>query len=145
MPWFAKALDTGKFDMKRIAELLQNRTEVLNQIPEMVDFLAEMPSFDNELYTHKKMKTNPEIAKTALTLMKPVLEGVDEADWSETTLHDRVMAAIAESGMKNGQVLWPLRIAISGKASTPGGAMEIAYLLGKAETLARLERSLAQL
>ena len=144
-PWFAKALDVEKFDCRRIAELLQNRTEVLNQIPEMIDFLGEMPEFENDLYTHKKMKTNPEIAKTALELMKPVLEGVDEADWNETVLHDRVMAAIAESGMKNGQVLWPLRIAISGKASTPGGAIEIAYLLGKAETMARFEKSLGRL
>ena len=75
--------------------------------------------------------------------MKPVLEGI--TDWTETTLHDTIMAAIAEAGMKNGQVLWPLRIAISGKANTPGGAIEIAYLLGKDETLRRLETSLAEL
>ncbi len=142
-PWLAKALDPAKFDFKYIAALLQNRTEVLNQIPDMVDFLAEMPAFDNELYTHKKMKTNPEVALAALTAMKPVLEGI--SDWTETGLHDTLMAAIAQSGMKNGQVLWPLRIAISGKASTPGGAIEIAYLLGKEETLRRLERSLSAL
>lgn len=142
-PWLAKVLDPAKFDFKYIAALLQNRTEVLNQIPDMVDFLAEMPAFDNELYTHKKMKTNPEVALAALTAMKPVLEGI--SDWTETGLHDTLMAAIAQSGMKNGQVLWPLRIAISGKASTPGGAIEIAYLLGKEETLRRLERSLSAL
>ena len=75
--------------------------------------------------------------------MKGVLESVE--DWTETSLHDTLMAAIAESGMKNGQVLWPLRIAISGKASTPGGAIEIAYLLGKEETLRRLNASIAKL
>jgi glutamyl-tRNA synthetase len=91
-----------------------------------------------ELYTHKKMKTNPEVARTALALCKPVLEAVDPADWTEANLHDRLMEAIAAAGMKNGAVLWPLRIAISGLASTPGGAMEIAYLLGKEETLRRL-------
>ena len=142
-PWLAKALDPAKFDFKRIAELLQNRTETLAQIPEMVDFLAEMPAFDTELYTHKKMKSNPDIARAALAAMKPVLEGI--GDWTETELHDRIMAAVAETGMKNGQVLWPLRIAISGKASTPGGAIEIAYLLGREETLRRLNASMAQL
>ncbi len=144
-PWLAKALDPARFDFKRLAELLQARTEVFSQLPEMVDFLAAMPAFDNELYTHKKMKTNPEIAKTALELVKPVLENIAPADWNETALHDAVMAAVAESGMKNGQVLWPLRIAISGKANTPGGAFEIAYLLGKDETMKRLTASLARL
>ena len=89
------------------------------------------------------MKTDAEVAKKALTLVRPVLSGI--ADWTEEALHDAVMAAIAESGMKNGQVLWPLRIAISGQANTPGGAFEIAYLLGKEETLRRLDASLAKL
>ena len=65
--------------------------------------------------------------------------------WTEEALHEKLMAAIQESGMKNGQVLWPLRVAISGQASTPGGAIEIAYLLGREETLARLRRSIAAL
>ena len=102
-----------------------------------------MPEFERDLYTHKKMKTNPEVALTALKAMKPVLEGI--ADWREPVLHDTLMAAIQQSGMKNGQVLWPLRIAISGKASTPGGAIEIAYLLGKDETLRRLDQSIQKL
>ena len=138
MPWFEKAIDVSKFDVKRLAELLQNRVEVLNQIPEMIDFFAARPAFDPELYVNKKMKTNPEVAAQALAMVTPVLESIPESEWTEANLHDRVMAAIAESGMKNGQVLWPLRIVLSGKASTPGGAFEIAYLLGKAETLRRV-------
>ena len=103
----------------------------------MVRFLAEMPPLDTSLYVHKKMKTTPDIAAQALALCRPVLEGT--SPWTEAELHDRLMAAIADSGMKNGQVLWPLRIALSGRASTPGGAIEIAYLLGREETLRRLE------
>jgi len=56
-----------------------------------------------------------------------------------------VMAAIPATGMKNGQMLWPMRIAISGQMSTPGGAFEIAYLLGKDETLRRMKASMAKL
>ncbi len=142
-PWFKKVLDPAKIDFNRLAELLQSRTEVLKDIPDMVDFFAAMPAFDAELYTHKKMKTDPAVALDALTKMRPVLDGI--FDWTEAAIHDALMTAIAEAGLKNGQVLWPLRIAISGKASTPGGAIEIAYLLGKDETLARLDRSIAQL
>ncbi|MBQ3222787.1 MAG: glutamate--tRNA ligase [Clostridia bacterium] len=142
-PWLEKALDPAKFDFKRIAQLLQARTEVLNQIPDMVAFLAEMPEYDVELFTHKKMKTNAEISLEILTALKPVLESVE--DWTETNLHDIVMAWIAESGRKNGTVLWPLRIAVAGVANTPGGAFEILYLLGKEESMARMEKSIAKL
>ncbi|MDL2205577.1 glutamate--tRNA ligase [Eubacteriales bacterium OttesenSCG-928-N13] len=142
-PWLKQALDETKFDFVRIAQLLHNRTEVFKDVPEMVDFLSEMPAFDNELYTHKKMKTDPAVALNALQAMRPVLSGI--TDWTEENLHSTLMSAIAEAGMKNGQVLWPLRIAISGKASTPGGAIEIAYLLGKDETLRRMDQSIAQL
>ena len=125
------------------AQLMQERTEVFNQIPAMVAFLGELPDYDTELYTHKKMKTDPAIAKANLEMILPVLEGID--DWTEQTIHDRVIGAIAEAGLKNGAVLWPLRIAISGQASTPGGAIEIAWLLGKEETLRRVRDGLARL
>ena len=131
------------FDTTRILELLHSRTEVLGEVAGMVDFLEAMPDYELDLYTHKKMKTNPEIALKALNWVLPILEGID--DFSEQTIHDTLMPAIAQSGMKNGQVLWPLRIAITGKASTPGGAVEIAYLLGKAETLKRVRAAIERL
>ena len=136
-PWLEKALDPARFDFKRLAELLQGRTEVFNQLPGMVRFLAQQPEFANDLYVNKKQKSTLESAKTALEAALPLLEGID--NWTETELHDRVMAFIPTLGMKNGQFLWPLRIAISGQMSTPGGAFEIAYLLGKDETLRRLK------
>jgi glutamyl-tRNA synthetase len=142
-PWFEKALGKDKFDLKRLAELMQIRTEVFDRIPDMVRFLAELPDFSEELYTNKKMKTNPEVALENLKLVKPVLEGI--SDWSEATIHDTVMPVIAEAGKKNGAVLWPMRIAISGQENTPGGAFEIAYLLGKAETLRRIDSAIARL
>ena len=142
-PWLSKVLDPAKFDFKRLAELLQSRTEVFNQLPDMVRFLAEMPEFPADFYVNKKQKSTLESAKTALTALLPILEGI--GDWTEAELHDRVMEAIPGLGMKNGQMLWPMRIAISGQMSTPGGAFEIAYLLGREETLRRLRESLAKL
>ena len=142
-PWFEKVLDPKKVDIRRLAELMQSRTEVLEQIPGMVSLLAEMPEFDEAIYTHKKMKTDSAVSLQALKAVSPVLAGVTE--WTEEKLHGAVMAFIHETGMKNGQILWPLRIAISGKESTPGGAFEIAYLLGKDEPLKRLAASIERL
>ena len=143
LPWLTRVLPADRFDLRRLAELLQGRTEVLSRLPEMVDFLAQMPDYDLALYTHKKMKTNPEVALKALLLCRPVLQQL--TDWTEAALHDAVMAVIPDSGMKNGQVLWPLRIAITGRESTPGGAFEMAYLLGREETLRRLDAAIQRL
>ncbi len=142
-PWLSRALDPDKFDFKRLAELLQGRTEVFNQLPGMVKFLAELPEFSSDLYVNKKQKSTLESAKTALEAALELLEGI--GDWTEAELHDRVMEAIPGLGMKNGQFLWPLRIAISGQQSTPGGAFEIAYLLGREETLRRLRLALERI
>ncbi len=143
VPWFDQVLAGKNMDYKRLAELMQSRTEVFNRIPDMIRFLSEMPEFSDELYFHKKMKCDAAVAKENLELVLPVMEGID--DWTEQNIHDIVMVAIQESGKKNGAVLWPLRIAISGQANTPGGAFEIAYLLGKEETLRRMKDSLAKL
>ena len=142
-PWFDKALAGMNIDYRRLAELMQGRTEVFGRVPDMVDFLREMPQYETELYIHKKMKSTMESAKEALVFLRPVLDNI--AVWEESAIHDALMAAIAEGGRKNGTVLWPLRIALSGLQNTPGGAVEIAYLLGKYETLRRLDASTARL
>ncbi len=142
-PWFDRALAGRGIDYKRLAELMQGRTEVFNRVPEMVAFLADLPEYDIALYTNKKMKTDPAVSLDALQQIRPILESI--GDWNEAVIHDTVMEAIAVSGKKNGAVLWPLRIAISGLLSTPGGAFEIAYLLGKDETLRRVENGIEKL
>ncbi|MCI5772774.1 MAG: glutamate--tRNA ligase [Clostridiales bacterium] len=142
-PWFDQVLAGKQMDYRRLAQLMQSRTEVFCQVPDKIRFLAEMPDYDLSLYFNKKMKTSPETAGAALDLARGVLADID--NWNEQEIHDRVMAKIAENGMKNGAVLWPLRIAISGQENTPGGAFEIAYLLGKEETLRRLDASRARL
>ena len=142
-PWLSKVLDPAKFDLKRTCELLQARTEVFSQLPGMVDFLAEMPELDVNMFINKKSKSTLETSKTALEFVKPILEGI--TDWSETTLHDVIMEAIPQTGMKNATVLWPLRIAVTGRTATPGGAFEMLYLLGKDEAMKRLNDAMAKL
>ncbi len=142
-PWMARVLDPEKYDFKRLAELLQGRTEVFSQLPDMIRFLKDMPGYPLDFYVNKKQKSTLESAATALRAVRPILEAI--GDWTEAALHDRVMEAIPGLGMKNGQVLWPVRIAISGRMSTPGGAFEIAYLLGREETLRRLDAAIERM
>lgn len=142
-PWFKKKLEDTAIDYRRLAELMQGRTEVFNRIPDMIRFLKKMPDYDNELYVNKKQKSTTETSLEALEFILPVLETIEE--WQENTIHDSVMQAIANAGLKNGPILWPLRIAISGQMSTPGGAIEIAYLLGKQVTLSRVKQAIERL
>src|SRR5699024_3600236 len=102
-----------------------------------------VPDYDLALYTNKKMKTTPETALPALQATLPVLEAQDL--WDNAALYDSLVALAAQLGVKNGLLLWPLRVALSGKPSTPGGATELAALLGKDETLARVRAALEKL
>ena len=135
-PWFDQALAGAGIDYRRLAELMQGRTEVFNRVPDMVRFLKEMPAFHPEIYLNKKQKSTEESLLPALRLAQDLLSPLDP--WTEENIHEALMTGIREAGMKNGTVLWPLRVAISGQASTPGGAIEIAWLLGREETLRRL-------
>ncbi len=141
-PWYEKA-GVAHMDRGILQRILQPRVEVFSELADMVDFLTAMPAFENELYTHKKMKTTPESAKETLEQLLPLLKALPE--WTETSVHDLLIAYAQEQGKKNGQVMWPMRIAITGKAVTPGGAVEAAVLLGREETLRRMENSLARL
>ncbi len=142
MPYFEQA-GVEHFDLNLIAELIQPRLELMDEIPGKLGFLTGLPEFSPELYTHKKMKTDAEAAKPVLRAALALLE--QQTDYSLDALKEALAALVAELGLKNGQVLWPLRIAITGTEVTPGGAVEAACLLGKTETLRRLRQSLTAL
>ena len=135
----------GDFDGKKIAAILQQRAETLVEIPGMLDFFDEFPAYDNALYVNKKMKTTLEVSLSSLQAAKETLEAMDEANWNQENLHSVLLEIPKKLERKNGQVLFPLRLALTGKQFTPGGAIEIADILGKTETLRRLNLSIAQL
>lgn len=139
-PKLKEALAGTDLDLKKIAALLQKRLETLNDIPSLVDFFKTLPAYGTELYTHKKMKTNDEIALSSLEAALPVLENL--ADWNTDSIHDALMALVGELGIKNGQLLWPVRTALSGEPTSPGGAMELADILGKEESLRRIRKGI---
>ena len=133
----------GKYDLLKIAALLKTRIEIFSEIPDKINFLEEFGKYDTALFVNKKMKTDLDIAKAVLPKALDKFEKLKEFNFD--TIHDAVMELVAEMGLKNGQVFWTIRVAISGKESTPGGVMEIAELLKKEETLNRIRFSIGLL
>lgn len=142
-PWLDRSRVKGKYDYPKLFKILKTRVMHFDEVPGLVDFLPELPDYDIELYTHKKMKTDSEVALKSLTAAKAALEALE--DWSETALHDTLIGLAQEMQIKNGQMLWPVRIALTGLASTPGGAIEIADILGRQESLARIDTGIRKL
>ena len=142
MPWYEKA-GIAHMDKEILQRNLQPRVEVFGELPAMVDFLTRMPEFGEELYFSKKMKTNADTARRDLPVIIDTLEKLPE--WTEESVHTALLNLAAEQGVKNGVILWPARIAMAGKLVTPCGAIEIAVLLGREETLRRMKDSLAKL
>ena len=130
----------GKYDGRLIAALLKPRIEIMSEIPEKIDFLEEYGEYDTEMFCHKKMKTDKELAKTVLPMVYDTLSSLSE--FTHDSIHDALLGLAAEKQLKNGQVLWTARVALTGKDVTPGGAVEMAEILGKERSLERLEFSM---
>ena len=142
-PFIRRSVKNEKYDAAAIAALLQQRTEVLTDIPEKVDFFDELPEYGAELFVHKKSKSDEASSKAVLTSIVPIFEAI--SDWNDENIM-AAMVGLAESmEAKNAKVMWPVRIAAAGKAVTPGGAVEICRILGKDETLRRMHAALEKL
>ncbi len=130
-------------DKKALALVLQPRVETLGQIREQTDFIKELPDYAPELYVNKKMKTDIEVAKAVLPAIKEVLS--KQTEWNNDALFAALKSLAEAKGLKNGQVLYPARIALSGKETTPGGATELAVVLGREESLRRIDKAINKL
>ena len=145
IPYIKQSVKREDVDLNEISGLLQARTELFTDIPESVDFIDTLPEYDIALYTHKKMKTNPENSLDSLKAVLPVLEAIDESDWTIDNIHEKLFELIAEKGVKNGIILWPLRVAVSGKSFTPGGGIEICHIIGKTDSIERIKKGIEKL
>ena len=156
---YIKAMDFDKFyeralpilketihrdlDLKKIAGMVKTRIEVFPDIKDLVDFFEAVPEYDSSMYVHKKMKTTEESSLTVLQEILPVLES--QEDYSNDALYETMVAFAKEKGYKNGYVLWPIRTALSGKQMTPAGATEILEVLGKEESIKRIQAAIEKL
>ena len=140
---YLKAAIRKDLDLRKIAEMVRTRIEVFPDIADMVDFFESLPDYDPSLFTHKKMKTNAESSLAVLKDLLPILEA--QEDFSNEALFAVIKAYIQDKGFKNGSVLWPVRIAVSGRQTTPAGATEIMEILGKEESIARIREAVRKL
>ena len=143
LPYIRQAVQNPALSTEEIAGLLQARCERLTDIPEKLDFFDALPDYDAGLFTNKKSKTNPEVSRRMLEAVLPALEGL--ADWTYDAIHGALIGLAERLELKNGRIMWPVRTALSGKAVTPGGAVEICHILGKDECLRRLRLGLDKL
>ena len=142
-PYIRQSVKNPAYDAAAIAALLQQRTEVLTDIPEKVDFFDELPEYDTELFVHKKSKSDKDSSKDVLQKIIPIFEALPA--WDDEHIMGAMVGLAEAMEAKNAKVMWPVRIAAAGKAVTPGGAVEICRILGKDETLRRLNVAIEKL
>lgn len=142
-PYLKIAVKTPGIDLSLIARLVQSRCDTLMDIAPLVDFIDALPDYSNALYVHKKMKTDEANSLEALYAVLPVLEALPK--WTFNAIHDALISLAERLGLKNGRIMWPVRVAVSGKESTPGGAVELCHILGREESLRRLRVGISQL
>ena len=141
-PWIENC-PLKNFDKTLVCKLIQSRIETFAEIEDKLRFLWEFGPFDSNLYVNQKQKTDADTARAILPLVREKFANVEV--WDNAHLYESLVQLATEQSVKNGKVLWPARIALTGLAATPGGASEIAEIIGKEETLRRLDMSLAQL
>lgn len=142
LPYLKEALSKD-LDLKKIASMVKTRIEVFPDIAEMVDFFEALPEYDIAMYTHKKSKTNSETCYQVLCDLLPKLEA--QADFTNDALFELLKGYVDEKGVKVNFVMWPVRVAVSGKQMTPAGATEIMEILGKEESIARIKKGIEML
>ncbi|HIX76870.1 MAG TPA: glutamate--tRNA ligase [Candidatus Fusicatenibacter merdavium] len=142
LPYLKKTISRD-LDFRKIAAMVKTRIEVFPDICELVDFFQEVPEYDTSMYVHKKMKTNEENSLALLREVLPLLEA--QEDYSNDALFEMLSAFGKEKGYKTGYIMWPIRTALSGKQMTPAGATEILEVLGKEESLRRLNAAVEKL
>ena len=140
---YIKDVISKPLDFRKIAAMVKTRIEKLPDIADHIDFFEAVPEYDSAMYTHKKMKTD---ADSSLKLLKDVLPVIREQDdFTNDALFETLKKYADEHEYKTGFVMWPIRTALSGKQMTPAGATEIMDVLGREESIARLEAGIRKL
>ena len=140
LPYIKEAVGGKPLDYKKLAEMAKTRIEVFPDIIPLISFFDVLPEYDTSMYAHKKMKTTEETSLEVLRDILPILE--KQEDYSNDALYQTLLAYVAEKGVKNGYVMWPVRTAVSGLQMTPAGATEIMEVLGKEESLSRIKKGI---
>lgn len=143
MPYYKEVFGDAEKPWEVLDTILQPRVSKFIEIPQLLSFFKELPEYSAELFVNKKSKTNLENSPVMLKAAVEVLSGIES--WNVDTIHEALISLAQKLEVKNGTLLWPVRIAAAGQTVTPGGAMEILAVLGKEEALRRLNIGLEKL
>ncbi len=143
MPYYKEAFGDKEFPAEKLTAILQQRTVKLTDIAPMLDFFTALPEYDKELFVNKKSKTTLENVPGILKAVYDELSALEK--WEAEPIKECLVNLAVKLELKNGTVMWPARIAAAGKTVTPGGAVEILDILGREESLRRLETGLEKL
>ncbi len=143
LPYIREGVGDVETDTRLIAKCLHQRTEVLGEIPPQLEFISTCDDYSTELFVNKKSKSTLESSKQMLEQVIPALEALP--DWSQEAIHDCLIGLAEKLEVKTGLLMWPVRIAASGRTVTPGGAVEVLGMVGREESLRRLKAGLAKL
>ena len=125
----------GEDKYELLDEILKPRITRFTQLDEKLSFLGSLADYDISLFEHKKSKSTIETSKEMLRDAIPLLESID---WDRDTITDALKNYAEQKGIKNSVIMWPVRIAAAGVAVTPGGCSEVLILLGREESLRRI-------
>lgn len=142
-PYFEQSKVKGLYDYKKLGRILKGRVETFGDIPEAVNFLAEYGEFDTKLFENKKSKSDESTAKICLEAALSVVNDIKE--WNNDSLFEAFGGLCEGLGVKKNTMFWAIRVAISGRDVTPGGATELADVLGRKETEKRMKFALSLL
>ncbi|MFH1859039.1 MAG: hypothetical protein ABIJ80_02130, partial [Patescibacteria group bacterium] len=133
---FLSDLPTEKYDLKKVMALEKDRINTLQELPEVLKFVFILPKYESDLLIWKK--SNTEDTKKILVQFKDFLVNFNDKEWLKENLETKSIDWIKNNNLTNGEVLWPVRVALSGQKNSPG-PFEIAEVLGRKETLHRIK------
>ncbi len=142
MPYYKSVFGETEANWEVLSAILQPRVTKFTEIPELIGFFKDLPEYDNEIFVNKKSKTNLE---NSVTMLEEAIKALDACEWTTEAVHDTLIKLAETLEVKNGTLLWPVRIAAAGQKVTPGGAIEILVILGKEEAMRRLRLGLEKL
>ena len=143
MPYYKEIFGDAEKPFDVLDAILQPRILKFKEIPSLLGFFKELPEYSADLFINKKSKATLENAPVMLRAAIETLSAIE--NWQVDTIHDALIALAQSLEVKNGTLLWPVRIAAAGQTVTPGGAMEILAVLGKEEALRRLQLGLQKI
>ena len=124
-----------------IVSLIKDRLKKLSDASELSAFFFELPNYEAGLLAWKSLTVEESINN--LKEIKELIKN-NSIIWTKENLEELIFSWLKENNKKNGDYLWPLRVSLSGEKNSPS-PFEIAAVLGREESLVRIEKSFTKI